>query len=108
MTGFLCEPYALEGAADITSHGSWRAPRPLIPENVGSAPTRPFHWEDAPSAAAGHPRPHRLRSSVVRLVLFLTAPTSALHTTGSPAARDEALPCPSSFSASQQPMKVPK
>ncbi|WP_420822652.1 allophanate hydrolase-related protein [Streptomyces atratus] len=25
MTGFPCEPYALEGAADITSHGSWRA-----------------------------------------------------------------------------------
>ncbi|MFF3121954.1 allophanate hydrolase [Streptomyces sp. NPDC057908] len=25
VTGFLCEPYALEGAADITSHGGWRA-----------------------------------------------------------------------------------
>jgi allophanate hydrolase len=25
MTGFLCEPVAIEGAVDITSHGGWRA-----------------------------------------------------------------------------------
>ena len=25
VTGFLCEPLALEGAADITEHGGWRA-----------------------------------------------------------------------------------
>ncbi|MFD3561204.1 allophanate hydrolase [Streptomyces sp. NPDC058686] len=25
VPGFLCEPYALDGAADITSHGGWRA-----------------------------------------------------------------------------------
>jgi allophanate hydrolase len=27
VAGFLCEPIALEGAADITSHGGWRAYR---------------------------------------------------------------------------------
>ena len=25
VSGFLCEPVALEGAADITRHGGWRA-----------------------------------------------------------------------------------
>jgi allophanate hydrolase len=25
VTGFLCEPHAIEGAPDITEHGGWRA-----------------------------------------------------------------------------------
>lgn len=29
--GFLCEPYALHGAADITEHGGWRAYRAATP-----------------------------------------------------------------------------
>ncbi|MEV7400671.1 allophanate hydrolase [Streptomyces sp. NPDC091267] len=35
-TGFLCEPYAVQGSKDITEHGGWRtyrhgSPRPLSP-----------------------------------------------------------------------------
>jgi hypothetical protein len=25
VSGFLCEPLAIEGAEDISAHGSWRA-----------------------------------------------------------------------------------
>ncbi|MFD9501858.1 allophanate hydrolase [Streptomyces sp. NPDC060035] len=31
VPGFLCEPYALRGAEDITEHGGWRAYRAAIP-----------------------------------------------------------------------------
>ncbi|MFB7756476.1 hypothetical protein ACFC18_43910 [Streptomyces sp. NPDC056121] len=31
MTGFLCEPQAVEGAREITSYGSWRAYLAALP-----------------------------------------------------------------------------
>jgi allophanate hydrolase len=30
VTGFLCEPVAVAGAADITAHGGWRAYRAAV------------------------------------------------------------------------------
>lgn len=36
--GFLCEPYALRGAEDITAHGGWRAYRAAAPGGAGREP----------------------------------------------------------------------
>lgn len=40
-TGFLCEPYAVHGATDITEHGGWRAYRAAASAAGGSH--RPRH-----------------------------------------------------------------
>ncbi|MGW2282628.1 allophanate hydrolase [Streptomyces sp. NPDC001770] len=42
VTGFLCEPVALDGARDITAHGGWRAALPAL--------SAPRHAQDGTSA----------------------------------------------------------
>ncbi|WP_326735239.1 allophanate hydrolase [Streptomyces sp. NBC_01022] len=54
-TGFLCEPYAVEGAEDITGHGGWRAYRssnPISPSGARSGPSDP---PSSPSGAQPSP-----------------------------------------------------
>ena len=64
VTGFLCEPSAVEGAEDITQYGGWRGylarptPRPR-PQRSGRAPAAPV----SPAGAVGQVRTSRFRSA---------------------------------------------
>jgi allophanate hydrolase len=59
VLGFLCEPAAIPGAADITSYGGWRAWRERqAPAPAGApSPASPASsdWLTAASAAGGGP-----------------------------------------------------
>ncbi len=48
--GFLCEPYAVEGAQDITGHGGWRAYRSSL---AHGSPGPSAEHPAAPSGPSG-------------------------------------------------------